>query len=317
AKAEGEPGWTVPAGYNEYDYNKCAAFLEQTDENGVKNGEKMGSSYDPNDPGTWVWGVMKGFSWIEVNGEQRVRSIQLYGSNLCGGLDLSGCTSLDYIQFNGNSIIELDVTGCTALEHLYCSSNNLTEVDVTSCSALRTLGCGSNNLTELDVTQNPALYALDCSSNNLTELDLSNNQDLPYDHIRAEGSGFVGCELYLYDGIIIYAYPMNGVVLEGFYDENGELVSEGEWDDSLKAYKYDCRYFGEKPTGTINARFSILGDINGDGEVTPMDALLLMRFCMGVLDENQVDSRRADVNGDGAVDLMDANAVLRITIGLE
>ena len=54
AKAEDEPYWTVPSGYNEHDYNKCAAFLEQTDENGVKNGEKLSSSYDPNDPETWI-----------------------------------------------------------------------------------------------------------------------------------------------------------------------------------------------------------------------------------------------------------------------
>ena len=27
-----EPCWTVPAGYNENDYNRCAAFLEQRDQ---------------------------------------------------------------------------------------------------------------------------------------------------------------------------------------------------------------------------------------------------------------------------------------------
>ena len=381
AKAEGEPGWTVPAGYNEHDYNKCAAFLEQTDENGVKNGEKLSSSYDPNDTGTWGinnWNEAR-FEWTAVNGERRIHKMRIYSANLCGGLDLfgcialgnlycsynnltelniTGCTALTNLECNNNNLTELNLTDCTALRYLYCyenllteldltgctalteldcSTNNLTELDVTQNLALRRLDCYDNNLTELDVTQNPALYRLDCSTNNLTELDvtgctaltelycstnnlteldLSNNQGLPYDHIRAEGSGFVGCDLHYIEGSI-RAYPMNGVVFEGFYNENGELVSEGEWDDSLKAYKYDCQYFGEKPTGTINARFSILGDINGDGEVTPMDALLLMRFCMGVLDAEQFDSRRTDVNGDGVVDLIDVNTVLRITIGLE
>ena len=423
AKAEGEPGWTVPAGYNEHDYNKCAAFLEQTDENGVKNGEKLSSSYDPNDTGTWGinnWNEAR-FEWTAVNGERRIHKMRIYSANLCGGLDLfgcialgnlycsynnltelniTGCTALTNLECKYNNLTELDVTGCTALGNLYCNNNNLTELNLTDCTALtnlecnnnnltelnltdctalrylycyenllteldltgctalteldcstnnlteldvtqnlalRRLDCYDNNLTELDVTQNPALYRLDCSTNNLTELDvtgctaltelycstnnlteldLSNNQGLPYDHIRAEGSGFVGCDLHYIEGSI-RAYPMNGVVFEGFYNENGELVSEGEWDDSLKAYKYDCQYFGEKPTGTINARFSILGDINGDGEVTPMDALLLMRFCMGVLDAEQFDSRRTDVNGDGVVDLIDVNTVLRITIGLE
>ena len=401
AKAEGEPGWTVPAGYNEHDYNKCAAFLEQTDESGVKNGEKLSSSYDPNDPGTWGinnWNEAR-FEWTAVNGERRIHKMRIYSANLCGGLDLFGCialgnlycsynnltelnitgctaltnleckynnlteldvtgctalgdlycnnnnltelnltdctaltnlecnnnnltelnltdcTALRYLYCYENLLTELDLTGCTALEYLDCSTNNLTELDVTGCTALRFLRCYFNNLTELDVTQNPALSELLCFSNNLTELDLSNNQDLPYDHIRAEGSGFVGCDLSLFNGII-YAHPMNGVVLEGFYNEDGALISQGEWNAWNKAYIYYVEGF-EMPNDTIIARFSILGDINGDGEVTPMDALLLMRFCMGVLDENQVDSRRTDVNGDGVVDLIDVNTVLRITIGLE
>ena len=359
AKAEGEPGWTVPAGYNEHDYNKCAAFLEQTDENGVKNGEKLSSSYDPNDPETWGinnWNEAR-FEWTAVNGERRIHKMRIYSANLCGGLDLfgcialgnlycsynnltelnvTGCTALANLECNNNNLTELDVKGCTALGYLYCNNNNLTELDVTGCTALTVLDCSTNNLTELDVTQNPELYRLDCSTNNLTELDvtgctvltvlycstnnlteldLSNNQDLPYDHIRAEGSGFVGCNLHYNEGSI-RAYPMNGVVFEGFYNEDGALISQGEWNAWNKTYIYYVEGF-EMPNDTIIARFSILGDINGDGEVTPMDALLLMRLCMGVLDENQVDSRRADVNGDGAVDLMDANAVLRITIGLE
>ena len=46
-------GRTVPEGYNEHDYQKCLAFLETEDENGVKNGEKLSESYDPYDPETW------------------------------------------------------------------------------------------------------------------------------------------------------------------------------------------------------------------------------------------------------------------------
>ena len=40
-------------GYNDHDYQKLVAFLEQTDEEGVKNGEKLSEDYDPNDPETW------------------------------------------------------------------------------------------------------------------------------------------------------------------------------------------------------------------------------------------------------------------------
>ena len=40
-RAEISPAWSVPAGYNENDYNKIAAFLEIEDEDGNKSYEKI------------------------------------------------------------------------------------------------------------------------------------------------------------------------------------------------------------------------------------------------------------------------------------
>lgn len=45
--------YATPDGYNDHDYQKMVAFFEQTDENGVRNGEKLSEDYDPTDPGTW------------------------------------------------------------------------------------------------------------------------------------------------------------------------------------------------------------------------------------------------------------------------
>ena len=42
----------VPEGFNAHDFMKCVTFLEQEDENGVKNGEKLSDTYDPNAPAT-------------------------------------------------------------------------------------------------------------------------------------------------------------------------------------------------------------------------------------------------------------------------
>ena len=313
AKAEAAPTWTVPAGYNEHDYNKIAAFLEQTDENGVKNGEKISETYDPNDPSTW--GENYRLQWTSVNGEQRVWQINIYDKDLCGSFDVSGCTALEELRCYSNNLTELDVSqntalkrlvcssnplteldvsqntaledlGCasnnmteldvsqntalkeldcrlnnlteldvtrnTALEGLYCGSNNLTELDVAQNTALGFLSCDFNNLTELDVTRNTALESLDCSGNNLTELDLSNNPKLGYDHIRADGSGFIAYARYagFHD---VLAYPQNGASFDGFYDENGALISAGTWRNSYEAYVYG---FEGIPTGTIIARFS-------------------------------------------------------------
>ncbi len=192
-------------GYYEHDYQKVVAFLEQTDENGVKNGEKLNENYDPADPETWEiedsWGgEHTRFNWIAVDGKLRLFSVNVgcgnygkYHESLCGTLDLSDCTALrkvycglktyyeDYDEgYTTNNISEINISGCTALKYLDCSYNSLTELEVNDNAALTYLDCGSNELTELDVSHNTALTYFNCRRNNLSELDLSSNTALTY-----------------------------------------------------------------------------------------------------------------------------------------
>ena len=108
--------YPTPEGYNDHDYQKLVAFLEQTDEEGVKNGEKLNENYDPNDPTTWrsYW-YGEIFQWIESDGELRIQKIRVHYENLCGTLDVSGCTALWYLDCENNNLTTLDVSGCTAL----------------------------------------------------------------------------------------------------------------------------------------------------------------------------------------------------------
>ena len=440
ANAEVTPAWTVPEGYNAHDYTKCVTFLEQTDENGVKNGEKLSSTYNPNNPETWgsYYGTAC-FLWTAANGEQRVYKIKLspvYDALLCGGLDLSGCTALEWLECSSNNLTELDVSGCTALEYLdcyhsnltelnvsdctalrnllcfnnnlteldvsgctaleflncaynslteldvsgcaaldgiecytnnltelditdctalrqlncgynnlielnvmqntslewlWCDFNNLTELDVTGCPALERLDCSSNNLTELDVSGCAALEYLDCSSNNLTELDLSNQVKLPFDYVLSQGNGNIGYNHGYgpYEEttvLVISAYPSNYAQFEGFYNENGVLISHGSWDAESGAYIYYNEYywpsdggFSEIPTGTIIARFSggyTPGDIDGNGSVTVADAITALRLAMGLLDGSGLNTDAADMDGNGSITIVDAITILRTAMGL-
>ncbi|MBQ3849912.1 MAG: leucine-rich repeat domain-containing protein, partial [Clostridia bacterium] len=168
--------YPTPEGYNNHDYQKLVAFLEQTDDEGVKNGEKCNYNYDPNDPTTWgtYWDDQR-FQWIESDGELRIQRIDVDRCGLCGTLDVSGCTALTYLDCRTNNLTSLDVSGCTALTYLECSNNNLTGLDVSNNTALTSLSCYDNNLTGLDVSNNTALEHLSCGYNNLTGLDVSNN----------------------------------------------------------------------------------------------------------------------------------------------
>ena len=76
-----KPAYRTPNGYNANDYQKLLAFFETTDENGVKNGEKLfhfygdAPVYDPEDPQTWgmisTYGgyLYEGVKWENISGQ--------------------------------------------------------------------------------------------------------------------------------------------------------------------------------------------------------------------------------------------------------
>lgn len=59
----------------------------------------------------------------------------------------------------------------------------------------------------------------------------------------------------------------------------------------------------------------VSGDINGDGLVTSSDALLALRYALGLIGGSALDLAEADMNGDGVVDSSDALIILRRTLG--
>ena len=339
-KADGgavSPAWTVPEGYNAHDYDKCAAFLEQTDENGVKNGEKMIDSYDVNDPDTW--GVSN-FQWTERNGEMRIWNISLWRyNNLFGmmdvsncsalfqldlmdnsisGLDISGCTELRYLDCSGNELTELDVSDSAGLMMLYCDKNRIAELDVSMLTELIELDCFDNELSEIDVSNSPNLEAFYCTGNRFTELDLSNNPKLGLDFLSVEGNGTIGYR-FLIDNGELHARPAGGASFEGFFDENGNLLDEGFFIDEDDAYVY---YISGLEDGNIVARFSggssptVPGDIDENGSVTTADAVIALRIAIGLIDGSGFNTANADMDANGSITIADAVVILRMAMGL-
>ena len=60
---------------------------------------------------------------------------------------------------------------------------------------------------------------------------------------------------------------------------------------------------------------ALMGDANGDGELNVTDALLVLRFSMGLV-SLLPDSNAADVDGNGTVDTLDALLILRAAMGV-
>ena len=175
----------VPKGYNVNDYLKLRTFLEQTDEEGVKNGFKLNEDYTPDDVTTWgvydeetpYWNTI---TWQDVNGELRITAINFYDSDLSGELDLSDCTALEQLDCGYNNLLKLNAANATSLVTLDCNTNQLVSLNVSGCVNLWGLFANDNQLTSLDVSGCTELGQLDCESNQLTSLDLSNSSGITW-----------------------------------------------------------------------------------------------------------------------------------------
>jgi len=181
--------------YNDNDYNKLRTFLEtESAVAGVKNGQQLNASYDPDDPATWT-----GITW-NTAAEKRVTDIYVDSKSWAGNLDISNFTSLDDVFIPGNSIASIDASGCTllnrlhchanhvmtsldvsgdtALTNLHCDANAITDINISGCTALTEFFCNGNLISSLDLGDAPSLDSLNCYGNSLTSLDVSANTAL-------------------------------------------------------------------------------------------------------------------------------------------
>lgn len=379
----------TPEGYNAHDYAKLAAFLEMTDAEGVKNGQKLDPGYDPEDPATWtgcvfsegeekrivsVTAPMRGLAGaLDLNCCFALQRLTLTGNSLWG-LDVSYCTSLTYLLCGNNALSVLDLSGCTGLMYVYVFGNQLTAINVSDCPALdtlnvndnsigsldlsgktamNTLSCANNQLTALDVADSAGMYYIDCHGNGITELnvsglaglntldcsqnaltsvdiadcgmlrgfdcrfnylreiDMSNNPWLYFDRVTALGHGWVG--LGVIDGGDYYSFevrPMDDAGFIGWYDDNGMLMSIST------GFVRDC-YAVEIYGTEVEARIErIAGDADGSDDIGVFDALLVLRYAMGLAELPAEALASCDVDGNGETDVQDALAILRYAMGL-
>lgn len=91
------------------------------------------------------------------------------------------------------------------------------------------------------------------------------------------------------------AYPMT--MTSGTYYVY--LVGDGKSFDATKAdasFTYEAGY--------------TLGDVNNDGKINALDAILILRAAVDLTNLNDVQEKAADMNGDGRVNALDAIEVL-------
>lgn len=61
---------------------------------------------------------------------------------------------------------------------------------------------------------------------------------------------------------------------------------------------------------------SKVGDVNGDGNITAIDARIILQYVAGIIKEDKLNTACADVNGDGNITAVDARVILQYVAGL-
>ena len=101
------------------------------------------------------------------------------------------------------------------------------------------------------------------------------------------------------------------------------LVEEPELIDMAHWWKLDVEGLDEDVWAVegdlelVTAGCHLAGDVDGDGEVTSMDATMTLRYIAGLSVSEDFDESCADVTGDGSIEPADVTAIQQIIVGLE
>ncbi|MBR0134953.1 MAG: dockerin type I repeat-containing protein [Clostridia bacterium] len=127
-----------------------------------------------------------------------------------------------------------------------------------------------------------------------------------------------------FDVIFAAAYPDNpDAEFVGWFDPEGNLVST---DQAICVYKNGAEGYINDPVEMIGTDLTavftngsetpIEGDVDMNGTVNVTDALLALRYAMGIIELTPEQVALADVDGSGTVTVTDAVIILRMAMGI-
>ncbi len=251
----------------------------------------------------------------------------------------SGLTSLTDIQgweyLNTSEVTDMSLlfNNCKLLTHIDLSHFDTRNVTVmnhlfSSCAALKNIDLSpldTRSVTNMDYMFSfTGLEAIDASRLNtsavtsMSRMFASNSQLATIDISGFDTGNVQDMEIMFGINPLLESIYIGDGWDVGSVAKSTEMFREcpmlkGE-DGTMVGAVTDKTYAHANAGGYLRKQQILLGDVNGDGKVTPADAIMILYHYFGVVQTDFIEAA-ADVNGDGKVTPADAIGALYIYFG--
>ncbi|MGN0497879.1 MAG: dockerin type I domain-containing protein [Acutalibacteraceae bacterium] len=149
--------------------------------------------------------------------------------------------------------------------------------------------------------------------------------------LTTDGSGYYsGCysRLELINGVLYYSLPngVNAIALDGSDDQSVYTLPDTASGRLYGFVQKDGKFYGEITTALSTdgnvielalsefKRSFLLGDVDGDGRVSMLDAILAQKTALRLIKLDERGILAADFNGDGIISMYDALMIQRAVL---
>ena len=127
--------------------------------------------------------------------------------------------------------------------------------------------------------------------------------------IGTDENGYHSVHRHIYDAVI----TPPSCTQEGFTTHTCEICGDSHVDNYVDAWGHS---FAEGVCSICGQSQRQFGDVDGNGSINSIDAMLILQYAVGVPVAASLDLYAADVDGNGDVNSIDAMLILQYAVGI-
>ena len=149
--------------------------------------------------------------------------------------------------------------------------------------------------------------------------DLGENDDYANLHsglwMKLEAGQTVYVEASLWNATEVATFVLIVTNHDNVYHDHGEIYDEAYAKKEDGYLVFTCPHCGATIVVPDTEEAIMMGDVNGDNEISVLDAMMVAQRIVGDISEEQISVEAADVNGDGEISVLDAMMIAQYIVG--